>query len=126
MPASGDMVPIPTSLNEEGGDISFGIGPAISIRQLGSIVIACVLWLFLGYALLGALIGSILIGLLFTCPLPIAGFIIAFKKKDGLPYEYYLANKVIKMVDGDTYVLRSRTDVQLSQLKWYDNDEETI
>jgi len=105
MPASGDMLPIPTSANQEDRPLNFG--PLnLSIRQLTSTMLFGVGWYILGAEIMGAVI-PLWLGLLICIPMPIFGFWIGFVTKDKFPYEYYLANKLIYFMDGEYYTLRA-------------------
>ena len=105
MPALGDRIPIPTTLNEE--DVPFAFGPiALSIRSLITVLVGMILWFVLGWQIIGNIIGIFWIGLLVTIAIPIVTIYVAFATREGMPLDYYLANRMIYMMEGQYYTLR--------------------
>ncbi len=100
---------IPASLNEE--VIFLALGPIkLPMREMLAFAGGLSLWYMIGKIVGIQLFGGQLFGLLLFSPILYATWVIGKKKKDGKPFEQWLADKVVFAFESRQYTLLDKRD----------------
>lgn len=116
---------LPTDIEEDQPFLSV-LSLQLSLRQLLTIIAAVLFWVAL-MQLTSAIIGlnPIFSGILWSWVF-FGGVFIALRKKDGLPYEEYLAQRIIFLISDKRYVLRDEEkSASIEEADWDTLEEES-
>lgn len=110
---------LPTELDEEQPFLSIS-ELKLSLRQMLTVVAGAMLW-FMMLSITASIfsIDEIFSGIVWSWVL-FGGIFFALAKKDGLPYEEYLAQRIVFLISDRHFVLRDEepTDVSVEEADW--------
>jgi hypothetical protein len=110
---------LPTELDEEQPFLSIA-EVKLSLRQMLTMVTGAMAWFF-ALSITSSIfsISEPFSGLLWSWIL-VCGFFFALAKKDGLPYEEYLAQRIVFLISDRQFVLRDEepTDISVEEADW--------
>lgn len=116
---------LPTDIEEDQPFLSI-LSFQLSLRQLLTIVAGVILWVIL-MQITSAIIGlnPIFTGLIWSWVF-FGSVYISLRKKDGLPYEEYLAQRIIFLISDKRYVLRDdKKTPSIEEADWDTLEEES-
>jgi hypothetical protein len=117
---------IPASLNEE--DLFLSLGPIkLSMREMLAFAIGLSTWYMVGKIIGVQIFGAQLFGLILLSPVLYVTWVIGKKKKEGKPFEQWLADKIVFSFESRQYTLLDKRDYTeaVDDVKFTIEDEES-
>lgn len=116
---------LPTDIDEDQPFLSV-LSFKLSLRQLLTMIGGVIIWMLL-IQLMSTIFGlSPIFGALMWSWIVIGGVYISLRKKDGLPYEEYLAQRIIFLISDRRYVLKDEKRApSVEEADWATLEEES-